>query len=102
MLILWNGKNWIGLSQQGGFVQGDAMSPYLFVLYMEKLGHIINQVVNAGKWKPIKLSKKAPHLSHLFFPNDLLLVAEAFEDQMTIIMECLDLFCASSSQKISF
>ena len=40
--------------------------------------------------------------SHIcVFVDDLLLFAKASEDQMAIIMECLDLFCTSSSQKIS-
>ena len=41
------------------------ISPYLFVLYMESLGHIIHSEVNIGNWKPIQLSRNGPDLSLL-------------------------------------
>lgn len=54
---------------------------YLFFLCMERLGHILNEAVNEGRWKPIRLSRKA--LLHLFFADDLLLFGEASVDQMS-------------------
>ena len=79
----------------------DAISPYLFVLCMVRLGHLVNQAMTNGRWKPIKLAKYGPSLSHLFFADDLLLFAEATEDQIITIMDCLNLFCSASGQKIS-
>ena len=39
MSVMWNGKNleWFGPTR--GICQGDAISPYLFVLCMERSGH---------------------------------------------------------------
>lgn len=57
---------------------------------MERLGHIITQAVDDGIWKPIKLSKYGPTLSHLFlfliFFYDLLLFVEASIDYIEIMM----------------
>ena len=87
---------------QRGIRQGDiAISPYLFVLYLERLGHIINHTVHFGRWKPIQLSRHGHLLSHLFFADDLVLFAEASSDQMLVILECLDLFCSLSGQTVS-
>ncbi|XP_028804072.1 uncharacterized protein LOC114759144 isoform X3 [Neltuma alba] len=40
------------------------------------LSHIINGVVNNGKWRPIRVSRGGPTISHLMFANDLLLFGE--------------------------
>ncbi|KAK3204898.1 hypothetical protein Dsin_018944 [Dipteronia sinensis] len=40
-----------------GIRQEDPFSPYIFVLCMEKLSHLINQELNSGRWKCIKDSK---------------------------------------------
>jgi hypothetical protein len=38
---------------------------------------------------------------HLCFADDILLFAEADVKQTETIMECLDMFCASSGQQVS-
>ena len=68
---------------------------------MERLGHLITNLVQSGQWKPIKLSRHGAPLSHLFFVDDLILFAEASTSQMDVIKQCLDLFCAMSGQKVS-
>ena len=68
---------------------------------MERLGHVINQVVTEGLWKPIKLAHHGPPLSHLFFADDLLLFAKASKEQIKVIMNCMNTFCVVSSQKLS-
>lgn len=47
--------------------QGDPISPYLFVLCMERLSHIISVAVDNNMWKPIQLGRNGPKLSHLAF-----------------------------------
>ncbi|KAM1885493.1 hypothetical protein ACFX14_038166 [Malus domestica] len=72
-----NGKLTDSFSPHCGIRQGDPLSPYLFVLCMEKLSHIINGCITTKKWKPVKLSSNGPFVSHLFFADDLILFAEA-------------------------
>lgn len=52
-------------------------SPYIFVLCMEKLSHLIESDVEIKRWKPIKSSQNGPLITHLFFADDLILFAEA-------------------------
>ena len=54
-----------------------------------------------GLWKPIKLSREGPSLSHIFFADDLLLFSEATVEQARVIQQCLDEFCRVSGQKVS-
>lgn len=49
------------------------MSPYLFVLCMEKLVIFIQQKVQSKLWKPVQVSRGGPNISHLFFADDCLL-----------------------------
>lgn len=61
---------------------GDALSPYFFVLCVERLNQLIKKSVEEGRWKGICLSKQGPVLTHLCFVDDLVLLAEASMDQM--------------------
>lgn len=60
-----------------GLRQGDLLSPYLFVLCMERLCHLNEEAVEEKKWKPIFLSRGGPKLTHICFADDLILFAEA-------------------------
>jgi hypothetical protein len=53
--VKWNGTRGEYFRPQRGIRQGDPISPYLFVLCMDKLSHIILQAVSEGKWKGIQM-----------------------------------------------
>lgn len=57
MNVLWNGEFTEDFTPSRGIRQGDLISPYLFMLCIERLSHAICSAVNAGKWKPIRLSR---------------------------------------------
>ncbi|MDV3200005.1 MAG: reverse transcriptase domain-containing protein, partial [Candidatus Phytoplasma australasiaticum] len=101
MRVLWNGKQLDQIVPSRGIRQGDSISPYLFVLCMERLSHIIKEEVSKGKWKGIRLSRYGPLLTHLFFADDLVLFSEASQEQITIISHCLERFSRASGQKVS-
>ncbi|KAE8728903.1 hypothetical protein F3Y22_tig00004045pilonHSYRG00033 [Hibiscus syriacus] len=69
--VLWNGAMSTSFNPSRGLRQGDPLSPYLFVMCMERLGHAIAGAVNNSRWKPIRLCRNEPVLSHLFFAYDL-------------------------------
>lgn len=51
--------------------------------------------------RPIRLSRQGTPITHLFFADDLLILAEASCDQAKIIHEVLNTFCASSGEKVN-
>ncbi|KAK3229534.1 hypothetical protein Dsin_001415 [Dipteronia sinensis] len=73
-----NGELTDSFTPMCGITQREPLSPYLFVLCMEKLSHLVNQKVNVGLWKQASVS------------------------QPEIMKECLDLFCNLSWQQVSF
>lgn len=60
-----------------GIRQGDPFSPYLFILCMEYLGHLIKEKCAAKTWSPVKATRSGPSFSHLFFADDLVLFTSA-------------------------
>ncbi|XP_050386206.1 uncharacterized protein LOC126802601 [Argentina anserina] len=100
--ISLNGELSESFQGQRGIRQGDPLSPYIFVLCMEKLSHLINTLVDDGLWKPVRASQSGPKISHLFFADDLIFFAEASISQANALKKCLDIFCALSGQAVSY
>lgn len=89
--VKWNGVRADFFKTQRSIGQGDPMSPYLFVLCMDKLSHIISEAVYDGDWI----------LSHLMFADDFLLFGQTTDRQMQCIMNILNKFFLLSGQKVS-
>ena len=94
--MLWHGAPTEVFQPTGGIRQGDPLSPYLFVLCMERFGNIIADALREGVWRPIFASRGGPPLSHLFFADDLILFGETTLEQTKIMKHCLDRFCTAS------
>ncbi|KAL4279829.1 hypothetical protein GQ457_03G024220 [Hibiscus cannabinus] len=58
--VLWNCDMSESFKPTRGLRQGDPLSPYLFVICMERLSQAIKSSVHMGSWKPIKLSRYSP------------------------------------------
>ncbi|KAL6199614.1 hypothetical protein ACLB2K_029398 [Fragaria x ananassa] len=91
--IIVNGELSNSFSGSRGIRQGDPLSPYLFILCMEKLSHSIQNAVEMGHWKPIQSSHSGPRSSHLFFADDWILFSEASSTQATVMKGVMNLFC---------
>ncbi|CAA7016726.1 unnamed protein product [Microthlaspi erraticum] len=53
------------------------------------------------EWKPIRLSRGGPQLSHVCFADDLILFAEASVHQIRVVRRILTQFCVASGQKVN-
>lgn len=52
--VLWNGQKGVYFESRKCIKKGELMSPYLFVLCMNKLSHMISDIVYDGSWVGIK------------------------------------------------
>jgi ribonuclease HI len=99
--VKWNGARSNYFKPQRGIRQGDPISPYLFVLCMDKLSHLILHSVSEGQWHGIRAGRNGPIVSHLMFADDLLLFGEASERQMHCVINTLNQFCYMSGHEVS-
>ncbi|KAK9118356.1 hypothetical protein Scep_016449 [Stephania cephalantha] len=67
---------------------------------MERMSQAIHQAFGDGRWKAPTFWN-AVTVSHLFFEDDLVLFAEASNEQVTMMNDVLNEFCACSGHKIS-
>lgn len=99
---MWNGEKTDIIKPTRGLRQVDPMSPYLFVICLEKLVPWMKLRVDEGRLQEVKALRGPIGLSHLFFAGDLLIFSEACEVQLLCIKEGLEAFCKCSGQRISF
>lgn len=76
MKVLWNVIASDPFSPSRGIWQGDPIFSYLFVLYIERLSHMILDLVKEGSWKPLMVTRTGPSISHFFFADDIFVFAE--------------------------
>ena len=102
MSLLFNGGKLSAFKPSRGICQGDPLSPYLFILYMEYLGQLIKKECIRKRWIPMKASRENIGISHLFFADDLMLFAKVSEKRSEVIKDVLEKFCEESGQMISY
>ena len=99
--LLLNGGSLDPFLPSRGIRQGDPLSPYLFILSMEFLGHLIKEKCDAKLWTPVKASRSGLAFSHLLFADDLVIFANATPENYAAISSVLQEFCNKSRQKVS-
>lgn len=60
-----------------GQCQGDPLSPYLFLLYIEGLIALLNKAEREKQLSGMWICRRAPSISHILFANDNLLFCQA-------------------------
>lgn len=93
MCVQWKGAKGEYFNAKKGLRQGDPLSPYLLVLCINKLSHLILDFVEASQWDCLKFAKGGPKVSHLMFADDLILFGAAMEKQIDIMLHILHIFC---------
>lgn len=101
LAVCWNGEFLPSFTPLRGLRQGDPLSTYLFVLCMEVLGQSIQQAIDRNAWRPVRLARQGPVLSHIFFADDLLLFGEASFSQARLMEHLLADFCGLSGQRVN-
>ena len=84
-----------------GIRQGDPLSPFLFLLCMERLHGLISQAAQKGDIHGFSLSRRSPALTHLLFAYDSLLLYRSNVEECQKVLEVLQVYEMSSGQQLS-
>ena len=99
--LLFNGDCLKSFRPSRGIKQEDPLSPYMFIMCMEFLSHLIERKCENKSWIPVKTSRNGLPFSHLFFADDLVFFAHANLENCLAIKDVLSEFCTRSGQTVS-
>lgn len=89
MSILINGSPFGNFFPSKGLCQGDPLSPYLFIVAMEVLSHLLHCSCDSGLINGITLLRGGLNLAHLFLANDLIMFGKANMQDARNTWDCL-------------
>lgn len=69
--------------------QGDPLSLFLFIIGSEIFSRMIIHEEQVGRIHGISLDWGVLAISHLLFPDDLLIFCHAFREEALVLCECL-------------
>nr|GFB28321.1 reverse transcriptase domain, reverse transcriptase zinc-binding domain protein [Tanacetum cinerariifolium] len=103
--ILVNGSPTSEFSLKRGLRQGDPLSPFLFIMVMERLNIMLKDGLAANPFRGVKIVSPCFHLLHLFYADDVIIFSEWNQCDMENIIHIPDevaqmangMGCSSSS-----
>lgn len=89
-LMMINGARTEWINAQCGFYQGCPLPLYLFILCSELLLLAFSM---DGQFLGMEIMRNASHISHLLYPDDILITSIASSANAKPILKVLDIYC---------
>lgn len=83
-------------------LQGDPLSPILFILVVESLTRGLKAITLSGDLSSYALPTPAPGLSHLCFADDLVIFTTAFRPSVRTLFRFLHDYELASGQRVNW
>ena len=99
--VLINGVAYGSIIPTRGLRQGDLVSPYIFLLCAYGFSSLINDAARNQRISGVSICKGNPKITHLFFADYSLLFCKANIQECQNLINILQLYEASSGQKIN-
>ena len=96
-----NGKQRGSLSPSRGLRQGDPISPYLFLICTDAFSGLLSKAQKGGPIHGVKVCKRAPQVSHLFFADDSVLFVRATTSECERVIDIIRRYEEASGQRIN-
>ena len=99
--VVVNGEEVGPISPVRGLRQGDPISPHLFFLCAEGLSRLIKKAEHDNLIHRIRVSRRAPTVSHLLFTDDSFLFFKASVSECVSLKDVLKRYELGSGQAIN-
>ena len=99
--IKFNGAISDSFAPSCGLRQGDPLSPYLFLLVADGLSIQFDNGINSAELSLLKITRKAPGISHLLFADDNLLPFKPSHDGEVEVSSLLENYWLASRRRIN-
>jgi hypothetical protein len=99
--VKFNGSLQRSFTLSRGLRQGDPLSPFLSLFVADGLSLLMKRAVVERQLQAMSICRRPPHISHLLFAYDTLLLFKASGEQAKIINEVLRCYESSTSQLIN-
>lgn len=100
--VLYEGKKVGPIVPCRGLRQGDPLSLYLFIICAEGLSFLIRRQERNGLLHGVRIAKRAPTVSHLFFADDSFLFFRANNNEASLIKYLLAVYNQAFGQVVNF
>lgn len=99
--ILLNGGPLQPFSLSRGIIQGDPLSPFLFIIMVERLGRSLTKAKQQNQLKGIKPVHQVPTITHQQFVDDTMLMGAPTVQEARTISKVLKTFSEASGMEIN-
>jgi hypothetical protein len=100
--ILINGQPTKNFSPKRGLRQGYPLSPYLFIICADVLSSLIIKANQDKLIHGVKISPRAPEITHLFFADDSLLFCKANAKETQQVKDIINNYEEASGQLVNY
>lgn len=80
--VLFNGGALDSFNPSRVILQGDHLSPYIFITCLEVLGFLIRDKCDFNLWDPVSASRGGLAFSHIFFADDQFIIMYSLTTQV--------------------
>lgn len=99
--IFVNEKSRMSFTPSRGLRQENLLSPYLFLIYVEGLSALINNVERRGDIIGLAVTSGGTSISHLLFIDNSFLFCQANTEEWVKIRNILDIYEKGSGQAVN-
>lgn len=96
--VLTNGVPRSTILPSRGNRQGDPLSPYLYLIFVERLSYMLHKTERNTPLKGVKVACDSPPITHLFFVDDYLIFCSANAAEWKTIQRLLHNYELASRQ----
>ncbi|XP_069143473.1 uncharacterized protein [Solanum lycopersicum] len=99
--VVINGKRHGFFQSKKGLMQGDPLSPALFILGAEVLSRQLNLLYQNQMYRGFHMERNGPQINHLIFADDIIIFTSTENNSLHLIMKTIEEYEGVSGQQVN-